>query len=172
MSDKVFEYFLRAQWEEGTALANRSTILDLRPLHGNPPYSYLAGFSAPTLVRLQSGAVARQEGFLVGVYFAPEHLRAVKPSQCLAFLSPANVWHPNIKPPYCCLGKIAPGTGLLELLLRIYEVALFMRYTPREDDALNRDACKYVRQRAPFRALSTVPLKNKAMEGEEIRVRA
>lgn len=169
MPDRVFNLFLHKQLEEATALASQSAILDLRPLHGDPPYSYLAGFNAPTLVRLQSGDVVRQQGFLVGVYFSPEHLRVVNPAQCLSFLSPTNVWHPNISPPFCCLGKIAPGTELRELLFRIYEVAIFMRYTPREDDALNLQACKYVRQRVPFHPLSNLPLKNKANgeEGEE-----
>jgi hypothetical protein len=162
VSDRVFEVFLRVQLEEGMALASQSTILDLRPLHGDPPYSYLAGFNAPTLVHLTSGEVVTQQGFLFGVYFAPEHLRVVNPAQCLAVLAPTNIWHPNINPPFCCLGKIAPGAGLRELLLRIYEVAIFMRYTPREGDALNVKACKYVRQRAPFRPLSTLPLKTVA----------
>ncbi len=166
MSDKVLEFFLRAQLEEGMALAKQSTILDLRPVRGNPPYFYLAGFNAPTLVRLGSGEVVIQEGFLFGVYFAPDHLRLVNPAQCLVVLAPTNIWHPNINPPFCCLGKIAPGTGLRELLLRIYEVATFMRYTPREGDALNVRACQYVRQRAPFRPLSTMPLKTVA-RGED-----
>lgn len=170
MSDRVLQAFLQSQNDEGMELASQSSILELRPAHGNPPYSYLAGFDAPTLVRLDSGEVVIRNGFLAGIYFAPEHLHLVVSAQCLGFLEPKNIWHPNIKTPFICLGKIAPGTGLCELLMRIYEVATFMRYTPREDNALNIAACQYVRRRVPFRPLTALPLKNRTHEERSIHV--
>ena len=67
------------------------------------------------------------------------------------FISPTNIFHPNVAPTvappsFICIGRIAPGTSLCELIFQVYEVLTYAILTPREDNALNRDACAWARR--------------------------
>jgi hypothetical protein len=156
--DSIFRSWLTCQLAEATKLAADSDILTLCPGTGAPPQDYLARFESPTLVR-EGGAITQRTGFEVLVHFPPDYLRSVPhPMRVVALLTPRTTYHPNVSSPFVCLGNIAPGTSLCELLFQAYEMLTFNKLTPREDDALNRDACAWARGHMGLFPLTSRPL--------------
>jgi hypothetical protein len=163
--NKVLETFLREQLQEGQELDAASDILTLEPLPGDPPVAYIAHFRAGCLVRGNDGRFRAREGFHVGIHFPPEYLRRAHSFETLALLDPLSAWHPNIRPPLLCIGRVTPGTGLVELIYRAYELVTWQRYMPREEDALNHAACSWAREHAREVPVDPRPLKRAAGAG-------
>lgn len=142
MHDVIFESYIERQFEEATALAAASDILDLWP---HSRQRYLAHFHCRGLVCDAGGVREQARCFTVGIYLPPDYLRRVEPALVVTWLSPANVWHPNIAAPLICVGRMPPGTPLVDLLHQVYEIVTWQRYTPNEFDALNKAACQWAR---------------------------
>ena len=163
MRDLVREGFLRRVFEEAQAYAAGSAIFRVQPCMGDPPFAYLATFNAPCYVRRSSGVVELDRaGFTIGIAFPPNYLQLpVVPSpEVLHFLGPRDVWHPNVRWPFICIGRIAGGTSLIELALRCYELTTFQRKAnPTEWDALNPEACQWARSHWPVEPTCRLPLK-------------
>jgi len=142
MRDLVLESFLEAQFVAARALAEASDILELWPADTR---RYVAHFDCRGLVR-EAGQIREREGrFTAGIFFPPDYLRRVEPALVVTWLQPVNIWHPNIAPPLICVGRIPPGTPLVDLLHQVYEIITWQRFTPNEYDALNRPACQWAR---------------------------
>ena len=160
--DKVFRGFLELQRQQGMALAKQSDVLRLSPMGGSPPQHYLAEFTCPGVARVRSGEVViSRRSHLVGIFFPRDYLRRAEASQVLTWLEPVNVYSPHIAPPFICTGRIHPGTLLVDLLFQVYEVILFYKVTPREDDALNKAACSWARKNLARFPLDRTPLKRR-----------
>ena len=164
--DRIFATWLERQHREALALsaASDSVAIDAEP--GRYPASrYIARFhDAPTLVR-RNGTVDRASGFAAFIQFPENYLRSVPDAaQIVNILEPDGVWHPNVVAPFICLGHIAPATGLVELIFQVYEILNFQKLTPRDDDALNGEACAWARQHMGEFPLSTAPLRRHAVE--------
>ncbi len=159
--DGVRDGFLTRQYEEGMALAESSDILRLVPLEGSPPDRYAAEFHCAGLVRAPDGSVQEAGLFVVGVWFPSDYLRTARPWQVLTWIGPHNIYHPNIsdRVPHICVGPIAPGTALVDLLYRCHDIITFKRVTMREDDALNPFACGYARDNQRRFPIDPRPLK-------------
>ena len=128
------------------AFAQQSSVLSLAPVAGTPPFKYIAKFDCDGLVKTTEG-IAVSDRHLVGILFPEQYLRtSCDPGQVLTWLEPLTEFHPNISPPYCCVGHIAPGMTLLSLLHQLYTMITWQRFTPREDDALNQVACSWARE--------------------------
>lgn len=165
--DKVFEGFLRRQFEEGIALAAESDLFDLMPLDPPPLVRrYIASFHCTGLVRAPSGEVMEANRFAVGIAFPDEYMRCAEPSQVLTWLSPREVFHPNIsnRGPFICVGRMGPGTSLVDLLFQIHEVITFNKATVDERNALNFDACQWARANADRLPVDRRPLKRRRIE--------
>ena len=158
MADKILEAFLKKQFEDGMALAQASDRLELVPLAGLPPRLYQATFRCKGLVRLDNGSIGEADEFHVWICFPDEYLRSVEPGRVVRWVNPANVWHPNIKPPSICLGHMPPGTELKAILRQIHGIITYNNYMPREDDALNHAACQWARQNTARLPVDTHPL--------------
>ena len=65
-----------------------------------------------------------------------------------------------------CLGTIAPGTSLCEVLFQVYEIMTFQKLTPNEFDALNKDACAWARNNMQLFPLTTAALRNRPVTFE------
>ena len=143
--DFIRESWLQCQLEEGMQFAVACDVFTLHPGPGSPPHEYIARFDCPTMVQAQ-GAIMQHTGFDVLIQFPLDYLRSVpNPAGVVALLSPQNAYHPNVAPPFCCVGDIAPGTSLIELIYQIYEIMSFQKLTPSEHNALNSDACSWAR---------------------------
>ena len=159
MTDPVYEGFVREQWKQGSDLARQSDLLDLSCRGGN---RFVAHFHCKGLVRLKSGEVAeRKGGFVIGIWFPTDYLRRVEPGKVLTWLSPTNVWHPNIRPPAICAGRIDPGTELTDLLYQCYEIITYFNWAAH--DALHQDAAQWARNHQHLIPIDRRPLKRRTL---------
>ncbi len=146
MSDAIRASWLQSQYVEAMTFARHSDVLSLAPVAGAPPYKYIAEFRCKGLCATSEG-VSVIDQHLVGILFPDQYLRRnCSPGQILTWLEPDTEFHPNISPPFCCVGHIAPGMSLLSLLHQLYQMITWQRFTAREDDALNRHACSWARR--------------------------
>lgn len=169
MLDKIFESFLERQYEEGMALAAESDLLELVPMfwfEDGPPQCYLARFSCKGLIQTQDREVKEADCFEVMISFPSDYLRYANPFEVLAWLGPAEVFHPNIsnKAPLICVGRLAPGTPLVDILYQCFEIITYNKVTMREDDALNLEACAWARRNRHRFPLDTRPLKRRVLD--------
>jgi ubiquitin-protein ligase len=78
------------------------------------------------------------------------------------------VWHPNVSGdlPLICIGRLAPGTTLVDILYQIYDILTYQKYNPREDDALNKPACAWARANQHRFPIDPRPLKRRTLSLE------
>jgi hypothetical protein len=140
--DKILAAFLERQREEAQALADASDLLDIDWLD---PQHCVARLDSKTLVRGPDGEIREVTGYEIGYWFREDYLRHVDPLAVLTWLGPPGAYHPNAKPPLVCIGPITPGTPLVDLIYRSFEVISCQNVMPDESDALNRAACQWAR---------------------------
>jgi hypothetical protein len=164
MADRILESFLTRQREEGLALAAQSDLLALHPVE-NANDRYLAEFRCTGLVERDPGEVVEADRFLVGIWFPANYLREANPFRVLTWLGPRSVWHPNISStqPAICVGRLAPGTSLVDILYQVFEIVTWNKVTMREDDALNPAACQWARRHADRFPVDRRPLKRRTL---------
>jgi len=160
--DKIFESWLQRQCAEVLALTDASDVVTVWPAAGpQAARRFIARFANPTMVRTGEGIV-RAAGFTVLIQFPPDYLRAAfDAAQVVNVLAPGNLFHPNVRAPFICTGRLAPGTGICELLYQLNEILTYARFTPREDDALNHEACEWARQHMDLFPLDARPLRRR-----------
>jgi hypothetical protein len=157
--DSILKSWLKRQHQEGMKLAAESDVITLHPAPGMPPHEYLARFDCPTLVQ-GHGAISQHTGFDVLIRFPLDYLRSPpNPAIVVALLTPQSAYHPNVAPPFMCIGNIAPGTSLCELICQIFDIMTFNKLTPNEHDALNSEACSWARNHMHLFPLTSRPLR-------------
>jgi hypothetical protein len=161
-NDPILRAFLLRQAEDGRALAAASDILDLDCLPTGQ--HFVAHFNCRGLVQ-EYGEVREISGFDVGIFFGSDYLRAASPFEVLRLFGPPNTYHPNISfaAPFICVGHIAPGMPLTDLLYQVYEILTYQKLTPREDDALNKEACRWARTNLHRFPIDRRPLKRRTL---------
>ncbi len=157
--DTILESFRDTQHRQAAALAARSPILQVLRLDAE---RFVARFVASTLVADPGGQPRATEGFTVGFWLGDDYLRRVEAAQLITLLEPRHVFHPNVYEHLICLGAVAPGTPLVELIYRVYEVLTFQALTVRDDDALNRAACQWARNHPQRLPVDRRPLKGRS----------
>ena len=165
MTDRVLETFLSRQLDEGLALAGESDLLQLLPL-GEPADRFVAAFTCTGLVQQASDRIVEAAHFEVGIWFPSDYLRRAEPFRVLTWLGPRNIWHPNIAAdaPVICVGRLAPGTSLVDLLYQVFEIITWNKVTMREDDALNKPACQWAGRHGDRFPVDRRPLKRRALD--------
>jgi len=142
MKDVILESFLERQLAEATELAEATDLLELWPIDRQ---RYLAHYLCRGLIQ-EAGEIRETEGvFTVGFFLPSDYLRRAEPTAVVAWIHPPTIWHPNVALPAICIGRMPPGTPLVDLLHQVYEIITWQRFTPNEFDALNRAACQWAR---------------------------
>jgi hypothetical protein len=164
MADRILESFLRAQERDGRALASESDLISLHP-EGSPPDRYVLELRCTGLVELSPNEVVEAHHFEVSIWFPSNYLRFADAYRVLSWIAPRNVWHPNISvtDKLICVGPVAPGTELVDLMYRVFEVVTWQKVTMREDDALNAAACQWSRQHRDRYPVDRRPLKRQPL---------
>jgi hypothetical protein len=164
--DPIFAAFLRRQEADAAALTAASDLVEVRPVDGSPASRYLVTLRCRGLVRPVDGEPRIAEGAAVGIWFPPDYLRRADPFEVLTWLGPPHVFHPNIgqRTPAICIGHVAPGAGLAELVGRIFDVVTCRKVTVREDDALNPAACGWARENLRRFPLDDRPLRRRRLD--------
>lgn len=163
MPDKILDTFLAQQLAEGMALAAQSDLVDLLPIGPPPPQRYVARFHCTGLCRLADGQIGETHHAEVGIFFPDDYLRRTDPYQILVWLGPPNIWHPNIsdKAPIVCLGRLGPGTRLVDIVYQLFEIISYKRFATA--DALNHDAAAWARQHQDCFPVDPRPLKRRQL---------
>jgi len=159
MNDPVFQGFLQRQLDEGLALAAASDILELQPMGRPLPQHFLAAFKCRGVVQTRGDQIGEVGRCVVGIFFPPDYLRRALVPEVVTWLEPLNVFHPNIRPPFVCVGRLEPGTGLVDLLFQVFEIFVYRNFNPREDDCLNQRACAWARNNQHRFPIDPRPLK-------------
>ena len=165
MTDKVYESFLQRQWEEGRNLARQSDILRLTPFVGDAPDRYVVDLRCKVL-RENARGVSEGQGCAVGIWFPPDYLRQIEVAQVISLLAPADLFHPNVRFPFICMGRLTAGTTLVDILHQLFEIVTYQKVTMREDDALNPRACQWARNQLHRFPLENRPLKRRRVGGD------
>lgn len=163
--DKVFEAFLRRQRDEGLALARASDLLELQPLDFADGLAdrFIVRFRCKGLVRDAGGAVGEASLFEVGIWFPESYLRcAHPPSFVLCWFGPHHVFHPNIRPPFICVGEIAPATRLVDLLYQVFEMITYTKFNCASP--LDAEAAAWARDHLAEFPIDRRPLKRRRLE--------
>ena len=167
MEDRILAAFLKRQHDEGMALAEASDLLDLSlfdPFRLGVRDQYIAHFSCTGLIKTPEAAVVEANHFTLGIWFPPSYLVRAESFVVVKWFEPWTVFHPNIRPPLMCVGRIVPGMPLVDLLYQCFEIITYNKVTMREDDALNREACAWARRNVERFPIDRRPLKRRALD--------
>ena len=167
--DRIYESFLGQQLRDGLALSRASDLVELVPMGDELPTKYLARFRCKGLVKSGS-TVEVANRFDVGIRFPPDYLRRAEPLEVLTWIGPRDVFHPNISDllPVICIGRLAPGTSLVDLIYQVYEVISYQKVTMREDDALNGAACAWARRNRNRFPVDRRPLRRRTLTALQV----
>jgi hypothetical protein len=172
MPDKIMTGFLQAQLAAGLALARSSDIVRLRTEPGPLPQRYIAEFRCKTLLAGPTGSVAPGTGCEVLIWFQDDYLRRAEVPEVVSLIRPVNLYHPNVRFPFICVGRLKPGTPLVDLLYQIFEIVTYQKITMNERNALNFAACQWARANLSRLPLERRPLKRRAVNLEVSAVSA
>lgn len=161
MNDVIFQRFVEHQAAEATRLSEHSDLVTLTPCQDGTetPTRWVVELGCQGIVKESDGAIVKEIGFLIGIWFPSDYLRRVDPADIVTWLGPTNVWHPNIlgEVGAMCLGRIDPGTGLVDLVHRCYEIISYHNFASH--DALNQEAAQWARNNQEQFPLDNRPLK-------------
>ncbi|MCC7420414.1 MAG: hypothetical protein IT428_09045 [Planctomycetaceae bacterium] len=166
MTDPIFRDWLQQQHDQGMDLASQSEVLKLEPvqeeraLYDGVPQAYIAKFFCQGVVIQPDGAIVPANEFHAGIWFPSDYLRTIRPYELVTWLGPTNVWHPNIRVPIVCVGRVCPGYELVELLYELYEIITFQNYATH--DYLNDAAAEWARNHKHLLPTDRRPLKRRA----------
>lgn len=140
--DSTLRSWLEYHNQKLVALCDSSDLVDVEFLD---PQHHLLTLRCNGLVR-DDGEIRSHDLFRVGVFIDDGHLRAVDPGRLLTWFEPLNVVHPNVRPPFACIGPVARGTTPVEVCHRLVELVTYQSVTVDERDALDFAACAWARQ--------------------------
>jgi hypothetical protein len=168
--DKIYEAFIESQNIAAAALNQASDIVEITPKQLKRGHLYAVRMLCRGLVN-EGGKIKDHDQFELLVHFPEHYLRRCSPVELICWVSPATVWHPNIKPPFLCLGRLTPGMKIVDIVHQAYEIVSYQKVTMVESDALNHDAAVWARANLERFPVDTRPLRRRIIEFtlEEIR---
>ena len=153
--DPVLEAFLAQQSDDAQELEQKSTVMELAVVDGDPPQRYVATFHARGLVQSPGGPqeadVARFGIWLPDDYLMDDVDLAQMP--IVTYLGPhPRPWHPNMLPfpPFIVCMHMVSGTPLVALLRGAYELWTY-QLVSTSDNGLNPSAASWARSQPPER---------------------
>jgi len=146
------------------SIADQSDLLDLAILPDRSQRALVARYTCKGLVRDGDGQISPAEEFVVGIRIPSDYLQRANTFEILAWLAPLEIWHPNIRPPYLCIGFLSPGMSLVDILYQIFEIITYHKVSP--GDYLNEDAAAWARTTDAQRLfpIDTRPLKRPLLQ--------
>ncbi|UCH83228.1 MAG: hypothetical protein JSW50_12295 [Candidatus Latescibacterota bacterium] len=163
MKDLILTSFLEQQEIEAMELDRDSDIVHIEPIGPRPTQKYLVEYRCKGLVRTRKG-VEEAKKFCVGFYFPPDYLHRVVGYEVVTLLWPAGCWHSNVRFPYICPGRLAPGTPLVDLILQVYAIITFNNITIQENEAMRPEASAWARRNMHRFPLENRPLRRRKVE--------
>ena len=146
--DRMLEVFLNKQHETAREMSARGDLLEIS---WPSPQHAVVELRCIGLVRAPDGRIVEHDYFAYGVHFADHHLRWVQQESFATLLSPLTFWHtnaraiPGVPAGVVCLGHVAPGTEIDDVVYRLFDLTTYENYAPQENDCLNRSASAWAR---------------------------
>jgi hypothetical protein len=165
MNDPILISWLEQQALEAEELDRESDVVNISPIGSTPYQRYVVEYHCKGLVKTVRG-VEEANRFAVGFYFPTDYWHRVHPAEVVTLLWPVNLWHSNSRFPYICVGRLLPGTGLIDLITQVYSILTFNNITIREDDALQPEVSAWAR-----RNMHRFPLENRPLRRRKINLR-
>lgn len=166
--DPILARFLNKQAEDAAALAAESDIVQVEPLRRGPgpAQHFIARFACYGFVKLPDGQIVKHNQFAVGIFLPDDYLHQASTYQVLTWLSPAGIFHPNVRVPFVCVGErfLRPGTKLVEIIYQLHAVITYHRWASHA--GLNPDACAWVINNQHLLPADTRPLKRRKLSLE------
>ncbi len=143
MPNAILESWYERELCAAKDLADQSDLLDLALCPDQSQRALLVRYTCKGLVRDLDGRISNAEESVVGIRIPDHYLRQANTFEILAWLSPLEIWHPNIRPPYLCIGHLSPGMSLVDILYQIFEIITYHKVSP--GDYLNDEAAAWAR---------------------------
>ena len=117
-------------------------------------------------MKADDGKVVTHDHFAVGIYLADSYLHHAETFQVLTWLGPRNIFHPNIRAPYVCLGErfFRPGTPLVQIIYQLHAVITYRKWA--SNAGLNPDACQWAINNTHMFPADPRPLKRRTLNVE------
>ncbi|MBL8829235.1 MAG: hypothetical protein JNM18_19790 [Planctomycetaceae bacterium] len=133
---------------------------------GRVPWLYVAELRTRSLGRTTSGEIVDVDRHVLAIRYLPDFLRRVNRWETLKYVAPLDPapFHPNICPETgaVCL-EVYPGQMITQVLLNLHELLRYRLRQTDERDALNHEACRYVRNHV-FQPLDERPLFGRSLD--------
>jgi len=148
--DQMLEVFLTKQRESAAQI---SAAGDLIAIGWQTPQHAIVELHCTGLIRTSDGRIVEHSHFAYGIFFSEHHLRYVEDTSAITLLAPLNLWHtnagavPGMPAGAVCVGPIAAGTELDELVWRLFDLTVFQNVAVSEDDSLNPACSAWARAR-------------------------
>jgi len=169
MADTIFERFLRNMQAEAMELQKNSDNVLIAPEAGNPPFRYLVTFKEMSyLIRNNQGVRLITAPLNMVINFPEDYLHSLDANlylKLVAVLRP-DFFHPNVKFPVVCPGHefLMTSPGLTEIVSHLYNVFTYRNMNVSEADALNFEACEYLREHGDIiKKINVIPLRRKKL---------
>ena len=163
MTDSIMKQFLEDQRRRGLSLADNSDILTLTAIQDveqSPPHRYIAKYACKSALRNGDGQIHIAESqFYVGISFGRDHLRRVDPLQLVTWLGPGDIFHPNVRGPLFCVGRVHSGITLVDILYQVFEIVTFVNWSSH--DLLDDAAAQWARNNQHLFPVDRRPLKRR-----------
>jgi len=165
VSNHIYTDFLEGQGQSLSEFCDGSSRLECKLIQTEdsmPPNIFMVKLRCAHMVMEDDQVQRSEEPSLIAIQLPGDYLRRTyqHPGQILSLVVPRNCWHPNLSWPHICAGNIAPGTPVVELVLRCYEIFTYNKFTPEENDCLNPLACRWARQHMQQFPLESEPLRD------------
>jgi hypothetical protein len=163
MSQLIIDARFEAEKEAALQLAADSDILDLTAFGRR---KFIATLRCTTFIgNPAEGPIGTTDRVVVGIRLPEDYLsRPPNPAHLLTCLEPLDLWHPNVAPPFICIGHVRAGESLIDIIYRTFEVVSFQNYATLEHDCLRREACAWARKNAQLFPADARPLKRRNLE--------
>ena len=164
MHNPILESWYLRELAAAMNLADQSDLLELAILPDRSQRALMARYTCNGLVRDGDGQVSLADEFVAGIRIPSDYLQRANTFEILAWLAPLEIWHPNILPPYLCIGLLSPGMSLVDILYQIFEIITYRKVSP--GDNLNKDAAAWARTPDAQRMfpIDTRPLKRPLLQ--------
>jgi hypothetical protein len=168
MADDILDSFLRHEIERARQLAAASAVLTFTLEPVDLPRRFVAEYRCQGLVREPDGTIHEADRWLVGISIPDNYLRGptVDPFRILTWLGggSADVFHPNIRSPLICIGRLDPGMDFQFLLYQLYEIITWQKF--QLADCLNPEAAQWARHNLNRLPIDPRPLQRARLELE------
>lgn len=182
--DEILNRFLKRGWKEAITLSVESDLLRIASVPvTDPPTMHLLLFQQIEFLRRErSGEISvANNPIAVGVNFPLDYLRSSDPRlyiKIATLLDPVTLdphpdyFHPNVDSVSgtICLGAgFRPGTPFPALIWHLYEIITYQNFSLDERNALNREACRYLRDHSEvISTLRIRPLRRRRLRASAV----